>query len=117
MFQVGRSTQLDHFLSRVVKNCGRMYINEYEVWQLADADETGLGGQEAYFLDQASMLLYGTISPDTWRNDVAVYFDDQSPRAMKAYQCIISQLPARDPSLPNAYKDVFKVVPQVSGNE
>ena len=117
MFQLGTSTQLDNFLDKVVKSCGRMYINEYEVWQLADADETGLAGQESYFLDQASMLLYGTISPGKWRRDIAAYFDDESPRGMKTYQCIIDQLPAQNPPLPNAYKEVFKVAPQTSGND
>ena len=116
MFQLGRSTELDHYLNRIVKNCGNQYIHGIEVWQLAD-DDGSLAGQEDYFIDQASMLLYGTITPDQWQADISGYFDDNSPRGMKAYQCIIGQLPTQAPTLPKAYKEVFKAAPQVSGND
>ena len=116
MFHLGRSTQLDDYLSRIGKNCGKETIHGIEVWQLAD-DDGSLAGQEDYFIDQASMLLYGTITPDQWQADISGYFDDNSPRGMKAYQCIIAQLPTNAPALPKAYKEVFKAAPQVSGND
>lgn len=116
MFKVGRSTELDHYLGRIVKNCADQTIHGIEVWQLAD-DDGSLAGQEDYFIDQASMLLYGTITPGQWQADISGYFDDNSPRGMKAYQCIIAQLPSNTPALPKAYKEVFKAAPQVSGND
>ena len=116
MFQLGRSTELDNFLSRVAKNCGNQYINGIEVWQLAD-DDGSLAGDEDYFMDQASMLLYGTITPEQWKADISGYFNDNSPRGQRAYNCIIGQLPTQAPALPKAYKEVFKAAPQVSGND
>ena len=116
MFQLGRSTQLDNYLSRVAKNCGSETIHGIEVWQLAD-DDGSLAGDEDYFIDQASMLLYGTITPEQWKADISGYFDDNSPRGQRAYNCIIGQLPTQAPGLPKAYKEVFKAAPQVSGND
>ncbi len=116
MFQLGRSTELDDYLNRISKNCGKEYINGVEVWQLAD-DDASLAGDEDYFLDQASMLLYGTITPEQWKADISGYFNDNSPRGQRAYNCIISQLPSQAPSLPKAYKKVFRAAPQVSGND
>lgn len=116
MFQLGRSTELDAYLSRIAKNCGSKTIHGIEVWQLAD-DDGSLAGDEDFFIDQASMLLYGTITPEQWQADISGYFNDNSPQGMKAYQCIIAQLPTNAPALPKAYKDVFKAAPQVSGND
>ena len=116
MFQLGRSTDLDAYLGRIAKNCGSKTIHGIEVWQLAD-DDGSLAGDEDFFIDQASMLLYGTITPEQWQADISGYFNDNSPQGMKAYQCIIAQLPANAPALPKAYKDVFKAAPQVSGND
>jgi len=117
MFQLGRSTQLDNFLTKVSSNCGSMYINQYQVWLLAnDENDTGAGAED-YFMDQASMLLYGTITPQQYIADLSGYFDDESPRGMKTYQCIIAQLPQNAPPLPKAYKEVMKAAPQVSGND
>ena len=116
MFQLGRSTQLDNYMDRVVKNCGSMYINDFQVWVLAQG-ESADPGQQTYFLDQASMLLYGTITPEQYIADMSGYFDDESPRGMKAYQCIIAQLPQQAPALPKAYREVMKAAPQVSGND
>ena len=116
MFQLGRSTELDAYLSRIAKNCGSKTIHGIEVWQLAD-DDGSLAGDEDFFIDQASMLLYGTITPEQWQADISGYFNDNSPQGMKAYQCIIAQLPANAPALPKAYKEVFKAAPQVSGND
>ena len=116
MFQLGRSTELDNYLSRVAKNCATESIHGIEVWQLAD-DDGSLAGQEDFFIDQASMLLYGTITPEQWKADISGYFDDQSPRGQRAYNCIIGQLPTQAPDLPKAYKKVFKAAPQVSGND
>ncbi len=115
MFQLGKSKHLDDYLDRIAKNCGSQYINGIEVWQLAD-DDGSLAGDEDYFMDQASMLLYGTITPEQWKADISGYFNDNSPRAQRAYNCIISQLPTQAPALPKAYKEVFKAAPQVSGN-
>lgn len=116
MFQLGRSTELDAYLSKVSQNCGKEYINGVEVWQLAD-DDSSLASDEDYFIDQASMLLYGTITPEQWKADISGYFNDNSPRGQRAYNCIIAQLPAQAPALPKAYKKVFKAAPQVSGND
>ena len=116
MFQLGRSTELDAFLSRVAKNCGSETIHGIEVWQLAD-DDSWLASQEDFFIDQASMLLYGTITPAQWKADISGYFDDQSPRGQRAYNCIIGQLPTQAPALPKAYREVMKAAPQVSGND
>lgn len=116
MFHVGRSNQLDAFLNRVAKNCGSQTIHGIEVWQLAD-DDGSLAGQEDFFIDQASMLLYGTITPEQYMADLSGYFEDDSPQGKRAYQCIIAQLPTNDPKLPNAYRDVMKAAPQVSGND
>ena len=116
MFQLGRSTQLDNYLDRVAKNCGSQTIHGIEVWQLAD-DDGSLASQEDFFIDQASMLLYGTITPEQWKADISGYFDDQSPRGQRAYNCIIGQLPTQAPALPKAYKEVFPAAPQVSGND
>ena len=116
MFKLGRSTELDAYLSRIAKNCGSQYINGIEVWQLAD-DDGSLAGDEDYFIDQASMLLYGTVTPEQWKADISGYFNDNSPRGQRAYNCIIGQLPTQAPALPKAYKEVFKAAPQVSGND
>lgn len=116
MFQLGRSTELDAFLTRVAKNCGSETIHGIEVWQLAD-DDSSLASQEDFFIDQASMLLYGTITPAQWKADISGYFDDQSPRGQRAYNCIIGQLPTQAPALPKAYREVMKAAPQVSGND
>lgn len=117
MFQLGRSTQLDNFLSKVASNCGSMYINQYQVWLLANDENDTSAGQEDFFMDQASMLLYGTITPDQYIADMGGFFDDESPRGMKTYQCIIAQLPQNAPALPKAYREVMKAAPQVSGND
>ena len=94
-----------------------MYINQYQVWLLAnDENDTGAGAED-YFMDQASMLLYGTITPQQYIADLSGFFDDESPRGMKTYQCIIAQLPQNAPALPKAYKEVMKAAPQVSGND
>jgi hypothetical protein len=116
MFQLGRSTQLDAYLSRIGNNCGQETIHGIEVWQLAD-DDGSLAGQEDFFIDQASMLLYGTITPEQWKADISGYFDDNSPRGQRAYNCIIGQLPTQTPGLPKAYREVMKAAPQVSGND
>jgi len=116
MFQMGRSTELDAYMNRIAKNCGKETINSIEVWQLAD-DDGSLAGDEDYFIDQASMLLYGTITPKQWQADISGYFNDNSPRGQRAYNCIIAQLPQNVPALPKAYKEVFKAAPQVSGND
>ena len=116
MFQLGRSTELDAFLSRVAKNCGSKTIHGVEVWQLAD-DDGSLAGDEDFFIDQASMLLYGTITPTQWQADISGYFNDNSPQGVSAYQCIIAQLPANAPALPKAYRKIMPAAPQVSGND
>ena len=116
MFQLGRSTELDAFLSRVAKNCGSKTIHGVEVWQLAD-DDGSLAGDEDFFIDQASMLLYGTITPTQWQADISGYFNDNSPQGVSAYQCIIAQLPANAPTLPKAYRKIMPAAPQVSGND
>ena len=115
MFQLGRSKHLDDYLDRIAKNCGQMYINQYQVWLLADDEYDESQSYESYFLDQASMLLYGTITPEQYIADMSGFFDDMSPRGMKTYQCIISQLPDQAPPLPKAYRGVMKAAPQVSG--
>ena len=117
MFQLGRSKDLDGYLQTIVDNCGTMYIENVQVWQLADDTQEAGPGSDAYFIDQASMLLYGTITPEQFIADLSGYFDDDSPRGMKAYQCIISQLPNKEPALPKAYRGVMKAAPQVSGND
>ena len=114
--QVGISNQLDDYMDRITKNCGSMYINEAQVWVIAQGEGSEAGYQE-YFLDQASMLLYGTITPEQYIADMSGYFDDVSPRGMKTYQCIIAQLPQQAPALPKAYREVMKAAPQVSGND
>ena len=114
LMQVGISKSLDDYMDRVVKNCGSMYINDFQVWVLAQGESSQASYQE-YFLDQASMLLYGTITPEQYIADMSGYFDDMSPRGMKTYQCIISQLPDQAPPLPKAYRGVMKAAPQVSG--
>ena len=116
MFQLGVSSQLDNYMDRVVKNCGSMYINDFQVWVLAQG-ESAAASQQTYFLDQGSMLLYGTITPEQYIADMSGYFDDESPRGMKTYQCIIAQLPQNAPALPKAYREVMKAAPQVSGND
>ena len=116
MFQLGRSTELDAYLNRIAKNCGKEYINGIEVWQLAD-DDASLASDETYFIDQASMLLYGTITPEQYIADMSGYFDDMSPRGMKTYQCIIAQLPQNAPQAPKIYREVMKAAPQVTGND
>ena len=63
------------------------------------------------------MLLYGTITPEQYIADMSGYFDDMSPRGMKAYQCIIAQLPAQTPQTPKIYREVMKAAPQVTGND
>ena len=115
-FQLGKSKQLDAYLDRISQNCGAMFINSFQVWVLALGESADAGYQD-YFIDQASMLLYGTITPDQYIADMSGYFDDMSPRGMKAYQCIIAQLPDQAPALPKAYRGVMKAAPQVSGND
>ena len=110
------SKDLDSYMDRVAKNCGNMYINQFQVWVLAQ-DESADPGYQAYFLDQGSMLLYGTITPEQYVADMSGYFDDESPRGMKTYQCIISQLPQQAPPVPKIYRDVMKAAPQVTGND
>ena len=117
MYQLGVSTQLDDYLQKIVKNCGQNYINGIQVWQLAQDDQQAGPAQDAYFYDQTSMLLYGTITPEQYIADLSGYFDDESPRGKKAYQCIIAQLPQNDPALPKAYRGVMRAAPQVSGND
>ena len=116
LMQVGISRNLDDYMDRITKNCGSMFINQFQVWVIAQGESADASYQE-YFLDQASMLLYGTITPEQYIADMSGYFDDESPRGMKTYQCIIAQLPAQDPSLPKAYREVMKAAPQVSGND
>ena len=116
LMQVGISTQLDDYMDRVAKNCGNMYINGFQVWVMAQGESADASYQE-YFLDQASMLLYGTITPEQYIADMSGYFDDMSPRGMKTYQCIIAQLPENTPALPKAYRTIMKAAPQVSGND
>ena len=116
LMQVGISRDLDSYMDRVAKNCGNMYINQFQVWVLAQ-DESADPGYQAYFLDQGSMLLYGTITPEQYVADMSGYFDDESPRGMKTYQCIISQLPQQAPPLPKIYREVMKAAPQVTGND
>ena len=119
MFQFSRDREkyLNAYLDRITKNCGSMYINEYQVWVMSDGEDSLEGGGEDYFLDQASMLLYGTITPEQYIADMSGYFNDLSPRGMKTYQCIIAQLPDKAPALPKAYREVMKAAPQVSGND
>ena len=115
-FQLGKSKQLDAYLQKISDNCGAMYINQFQVWVLA-LDESADPGYQDFFIDQASMLLYGTITPEQYIADMSGYFDDMSPRGMKTYQCIIAQLPQQAPALPKAYREVMKAAPQVSGND
>ena len=117
MYQLGVSTDLDNYLQKINKNCGSQYINNIQVWQLANDDQQAGPAQDAYFYDQTSMLLYGTITPEQYIADMSGYFDDESPRGKRAYQCIISQLPQNEPALPKAYRGVMKAAPQVSGND
>jgi hypothetical protein len=116
LMQIGISKQLDDYMDRVSKNCGNMYINGFQVWVMAQGESADASYQE-YFLDQASMLLYGTITPEQYIADMSGYFDDMSPRGMKAYQCIIAQLPAQAPQAPKIYREVMKAAPQVTGND
>ncbi len=116
LMQIGISKQLDDYMDRIVKNCGNMYINGFQVWVLAQGESADASYQE-YFLDQASMLLYGTITPEQYIADMSGYFDDESPRGMKTYQCIISQLPTQTPQAPKIYREVMKAAPQVTGND
>lgn len=116
LMQIGISKQLDDYMDRISKNCGNMYINGFQVWVLAQGESADPSYQE-YFLDQASMLLYGTITPEQYIADMSGYFDDMSPRGMKAYQCIIAQLPAQTPQTPKIYREVMKAAPQVTGND
>ena len=116
LMQVGISTQLDNYMDRISKNCGNMYINGFQVWVMAQGESADASYQE-YFLDQASMLLYGTITPEQYIADMSGYFDDLSPRGMKAYQCIIAQLPSQAPQAPKIYREVMKAAPQVTGND
>lgn len=112
-FQLGKSKQLDAYLNRISQNCGAMYINEFQVWVLALGESADAGYQD-FFIDQASMLLYGTITPEQYTADMSGYFDDMSPRGMKTYQCIIAQLPTEMPALPKAYREVQKAVPRIT---
>ena len=116
LMQIGISKQLDDYMDRISKNCGNMYINGFQVWVLAQGESADASYQE-YFLDQASMLLYGTIAPEQYIADMSGYFDDMSPRGMKAYQCIVAQLPAQTPQTPKIYREVMKAAPQVTGND
>ena len=116
-FSLDREKYLNAYLDRISKNCGAMYINQYQVWLMANDENDMDPGSEAYFLDQASMLLYGTTTPEQYIADMSGYFDDVSPRGMKTYQCIIAQLPDKAPALPKAYRGVMKAAPQVSGND
>ncbi len=116
LMQIGISKQLDDYMDRISKNCGNMYINGFQVWVLAQGESADASYQE-YFLDQASMLLYGTITPEQYIADMSGYFDDMSPRGMKAYQCIVAQLPAQAPQTPKIYREVMKAAPQVTGND
>ena len=116
LMQVGISKQLDDYMDRISKNCGNMYINGFQVWVMAQGESADASYQE-YFLDQASMLLYGTITPEQYIADMSGYFDDESPRGMKAYQCIIAQLPAQAPQAPKIYREVMKAAPQVTGKD
>ena len=116
LMQIGISKQLDDYMDRISKNCGNMYINGFQVWVMAQGESADASYQE-YFLDQASMLLYGTITPEQYIADMSGYFDDMSPRGMKAYQCIIAQLPAQAPQAPKIYREVMKAAPQVTGND
>ena len=116
LMQVGISKQLDDYMDRIAKNCGNMYINGFQVWVLAQG-ESADPSYQVYFMDQASMLLYGTITPQQYIADMSGYFDDESPRGMKAYQCIIAQLPAQAPQAPKIYREVMKAAPQVTGND
>ena len=116
LMQVGISKQLDDYMDRISKNCGNMYINGFQVWVLAQG-ESADPSYQVYFMDQASMLLYGTITPQQYIADMSGYFDDESPRGMKAYQCIIAQLPAQAPQAPKIYREVMKAAPQVTGND
>ena len=116
LMQVGISRNLDDYMDRISKNCGNMYINGFQVWVMAQGESADASYQE-YFLDQASMLLYGTITPEQYIADMSGYFDDMSPRGMKAYQCIIAQLPAQAPQAPKIYREVMKAAPQVTGND
>ena len=116
LMQIGISKQLDDYMDRISKNCGNMYINGFQVWVLAQGESADPSYQE-YFLDQASMLLYGTITPEQYIADMSGYFDDMSPRGMKAYQCIIAQLPAQTPQTPKIYREIMKAAPQVTGND
>lgn len=113
-FSTDREKYMNAYTDRIVKNCGSMYINEFQVWVLAQGESAEASAQ-TYFLDQASMLLYGTITPEQYIADMSGYFDDMSPRGMKTYQCIIAQLPQQAPPLPKAYREVMKAAPQVSG--
>ena len=116
LMQMGISKQLDDYMDRVSKNCGNMYINGFQVWVMAQGESADASYQE-YFLDQASMLLYGTITPKQYIADMSGYFDDMSPRGMQAYQCIIAQLPENAPQAPKIYREVMKAAPQVTGND
>lgn len=116
LMQIGISKQLDDYMDRISKNCGNMYINGFQVWVLAQGESADASYQE-YFLDQASMLLYGTITPEQYIADMSGYFDDMSPRGMKAYQCIVAQLPAQTPQTPKIYRTIMKAAPQVTGND
>ncbi len=116
LMQVGISKQLDDYMDRISKNCGNMYINGFQVWVLAQG-ESADPSYQVYFMDQASMLLYGTITPQQYIADMSGYFDDESPRGMKAYQCIIAQLPAQAPQAPKIYREVMKAAPQVTGKD
>ncbi len=116
LMQIGISKQLDDYMNRISKNCGNMYINGFQVWVLAQG-ESADPSYQTFFLDQASMLLYGTITPEQYIADMSGYFDDMSPRGMKAYQCIVAQLPAQAPQAPKIYREVMKAAPQVTGND
>lgn len=116
LMQIGISKHLDDYMDRIAKNCGNMYINGFQVWVMAQGESADASNQE-YFLDQASMLLYGTITPEQYIADMSGYFDDMSPRGMKAYQCIIAQLPAQTPQAPKIYRTIMKAAPQVTGND
>lgn len=112
-----RSSDLDSFLNRISKNCGTLYLNEYQLWQLANNEQAVPEDQEAYFLDQASLLLYGKTTQKQYVTDLSAYFNDDSSRGKAAVQCILAQLPKTPPPTPKLYQEVDVVVPAISGGQ
>ena len=45
--QIGISKQLDDYMDRIVKNCGNMYINGFQVWVLGSAKDKPAGDEIA----------------------------------------------------------------------